>query len=114
MYNVSFYIPRFIIYTTLNLSTATTEVKDTLEVVMLENDTSTLLELRPRNRGAGSSSTLSSGFNANTSSNTATTSNWSMGKDINRVFIEHAVQPTDSLYKIGLLYSVPVSLISFE
>jgi hypothetical protein len=62
---------------------------------MVENDANTLIELRPRNRnGAGTSMA-------------ASTSGWI--KDDDKVYIEHAVQPTDSLYKIGLQYSVPVS-----
>lgn len=68
----------------------------------MENDSSsTLIELRPRNRGNGQTTTSSN-------INNASTSGWV--KDDDRVNIEHVVQPTDSLYKIGLQYSVPVML----
>lgn len=72
---------------------------------MMENDTtSTLVELRPRNRGNGGFSTSNSfGSGGNVTAST------SWAKEDDKVFIEHAVQPADSLYKIGLLYSVPVS-----
>jgi hypothetical protein len=78
---------------------------------MTENDTSTLIELRSRNRGATSSNAFSSTFGQNSPFNMATTSSWSSGKEDDKVFIEHVVQPTDSLYKIGLVYSVPVGFI---
>jgi hypothetical protein len=69
---------------------------------MMENDTpSTLIELRPRNRTGYGQPASSSNMNG------ASTSGWA--KEDDRVHIEHEVQPTDSLYKIGLQYSVPVS-----
>ncbi|KAI6230414.1 LysM and putative peptidoglycan-binding domain-containing protein 3 [Aphelenchoides fujianensis] len=65
---------------------------------MMENEgANTLIELRSRNRGFPTTSAAGGG-------------GWAPRED-EKVFIEHVVQPTDSLYKIGLQYSVPVSEI---
>ncbi|KAI6222748.1 LysM and putative peptidoglycan-binding domain-containing protein 3 [Aphelenchoides besseyi] len=66
---------------------------------MMDNDgANTLIELRSRNRGLANNGL-------------PTTSTGWQTKDDEKVYIEHVVQATDSLYKIGLQYSVPVSEI---
>jgi len=62
---------------------------------MMESDGTNLIDLRPRNRG--------------NAYNNPTTSGWA--KEDEKILIDHLVQPTDSLYKIGLQYSVPISEI---